>query len=258
MTAGSLHPHFHYRRFTKPKKGGGLREIAEPDVKLKRVQREIVANHFGAEDPHPAAVAYCRKKSIADHVWPHAGAEVLVTADLEDFFPATHARRVEDWWRERVGGNPARLLTLLTTDRGGLPQGAPTSPGLSNFVNRELDEQLTRRADLAGARYTRYCDDMVFSWRWGDGPPADFEHAVRAALNEFGYTLHPRKGWRVCRRRDEPEVTGVILTRHGRVRLPDRMVRTMRTLRGSDDPHALERLAGYRAYAAMLRKRPRR
>jgi hypothetical protein len=258
VAARSLHPHFHYRHFTKPKKDGGRREIVEPDVKLKQVQREIIARYFNAEQPHPAAVAYRKKKSIAHHVWPHAGAEVLITADVEDFFPATSEGRVEDWWRERVPDVLARLLTLLTTYRGGLPQGAPTSPGLSNFLNRELDERLARRAGAAGACYTRYCDDMVFSWRGGLRPPSDFEVGVRAALHEFGYVLHPKKGWRIHHRRDEPEITGVILTRRGGVRLPDSLRRAMQALEGSDDPYDADRLAGYRGFSAMVRKRPRR
>jgi hypothetical protein len=258
VSVGSLHPHFHYRHFSKPKKDGGRREIVEPDVKLKRVQHEIIARYFQAEQPHPAAVAYRKKKSIADHIWPHAGADILITADVEDFFPATWEGRVEDWWRERVDAGLARLLTLLTTYRGGLPQGAPTSPGLSNFLNRDLDERLARRASAAGALYTRYCDDMVFSWRGGLTPPSDFENGVRAALHEFAYTLHPKKGWRLYQRRDEPEITGVILTRHGGVRLPDRLRRTMSTLERSDDPRDGDRLAGYQGYEAMIQKRPRR
>ena len=121
--SGSLHPHFHYRHFTKPKKDGGRREIVEPDVKLKCIQREIIARHFKAEIPHAAAIAYRKKMSIADHVWRARRAELLITADIEDFFPTTSAGRIEDWWRERVADGLARLLTLLTTYRGGLPQG---------------------------------------------------------------------------------------------------------------------------------------
>jgi hypothetical protein len=256
VAARSLHPHFHYRHFTKPKKDGGLRPIVEPDVKLKRVQREIIARYFRAEQAHPAAVAYRKKKSIADHIWPHAGAEILIAADVEDFFPSTRAERVEDWWRERDSDGLARLLTLLTTYQGGLPQGAPTSPGLSNFLNRELDERLALRSRAAGAHYTRYCDDMVFSWRAGQGPPSDFESGVRATLGAFGYQLHPKKGWRVYQRRDEPEITGVILTRRGSVRLPDHLRQAMASLEESDDPHDAERLAGYLGYEAMVQKRP--
>ena len=256
LSSGSLHPHFHYRHFARPKKDGGTRSIHEPDAALKRIQREIVARLFAPEQCHPAAVAFQRKKSIADHVWPHAGAAVLITADIRDFFPTTGAARVEDWWRGRVDGRAARLLKLLTTHHGSLPQGAPTSPGLSNFLNRELDDRLARRADAVGASYTRYCDDMAFSWHQGQGPPSDFANAVRATLGEFGYTLHPKKGWLVHYRRDEPEVTGVILARNGRVRLRDDMRHAMDALAESHDPRDALRLAGYLAYEAMVIRRP--
>jgi hypothetical protein len=256
LKTGSLYPHFHYRPFTRPKKDGTRREIVEPDARLKRVQREIVTRYL-QEEPHDAAIAYRRKKSVADHVWAHADADWLVTADVQDFFPSTSAGRVEDWWRQRVGDEPGRVLTLLTTFRGALPQGAPTSPTLSNLINFEMDEKLTNRAQLAGARYTRYCDDLVFSWRLGAVPPSDFETAVRATLSEFGYTLHPAKGWRLHSRLDEPEITGAILTRYGRVRLPERLRKKMRALERSSDPRDAQRLSGYMGYEEMIGKKPR-
>jgi hypothetical protein len=253
-----LHPHFHYRHFYKPKRNGGRREITAPDVKLKRLQQEIIGRYFRKNKPHPAALAYRRGKSTADHAWAHAGAEILISADIQDFFPNTYEWRIEKWWRERVEDDLARLLLRLTTYRGGLPQGAPTSPALSNFVNCELDARLTERAEAAGARYTRYCDDLAFSWRHGAVPPTDFEAGVRAIMHEFGYALHSEKGWRVCCRRDEPQLVGVILTRHGRVRLPDELQQTMRTLARSHDLRDAERLAGYLGYQAMIVGRPGR
>lgn len=257
-TSGSLAPHFGYCRFHKLKKDGARREIAEPDPRLKRLQQEVIARYLRAEVSHPAAIAYQTGKSTADHVWAHAGAAILVTADVRDFFPSTRADRVEVWWRDRADDDTARLLTLLTTLDGGLPQGAPTSPALSNLVNVELDARLAARAAVAGAGYTRYCDDLAFSWPIDGGPPSGFERLVRAALHEFGYELHPEKGWRVYERRDEPEVTGLVLTRSGRVRLPERLRRLMRLLARSREGHDLERLAGYRGYAAMVTRRPRR
>ncbi len=258
VRTGSLEPHFTYRRYRKPKRSGGWREIAEPDPRLKRVQRQIIAHYLATEYVHPAAVAYQSGKSTANHVRPHAGSAVIVTADVRDFFPSTRAARVEAWWRERVEGEAARLLALLTTDRGALPQGAPTSPALSNLVNVGLDERLSRWATSAGAKYTRYCDDLAFSWPRGSGPRSDFERGVRAALHEFGYALHPNKGWAVYEAADEPEVTGAVLTRSGRVALPERVRQVMRKLARSADPRDAERLEGYRGYAAMLTGRPRK
>jgi hypothetical protein len=256
VEADSLHPHFHYHHFTKRKRDGSHREIAAPDSKLKRIQQEIIRRFFAAIPVHPAAVAYSKGKSTADHAWPHAGAEVVITADVQDFFPSTQEWRIEQWWRQQTDDESlARLLTRLTTYRGGLPQGAPTSPALSNFVNREMDERLTERAEAVGATYTRYCDDLAFSWPRDPGPPSDFEVGVRALLHEFGYTLHPEKGWRVQFRRDEPVIVGVVLTRGGKVRLSDEMRRTMASLALSFHPRDLARLAGYRGYAAMFKRR---
>lgn len=255
----SLHPHFHYRHFTRAKSDGGRRELAAPDSKLKRLQQEIIRRHFASQPVHHAALAYRAGRSTADHAWAHAGAAVLVTADVQDFFPTTVTWRVENWWREHVADDDlAQLLTLLTTYCGGLPQGAPTSPGLSNFVNHELDERLTERAALVGAKYTRYCDDLAFSWPREPGPPSDFEQGVRATLHEFGYTLRPAKGWRVQVRDDEPELVGLILTRNGRVRVPDAVRAAMRSLAGSNDPLAAARLAGYKGYEKMVVRRPKR
>jgi hypothetical protein len=253
---GSHSPHFRYRHFTRAKKGGGQREITEPERDLKRVQHAILRRFLAGSPGHPAAVAYRKGTSTAHHVWAHAGAAVIVTADVQDFFPSTQEHRVEAWWRERVEDDMAALLTRLTTYRGGLPQGAPTSPALSNHVNRDLDVHLSSRAEAAGARYTRYCDDLAFSWLHEPGPLADFESAVRVILHEYGYTLHPEKGWRMYHRRDEPEITGVILTRHGRVCLPAAMKRRMRKLGRSADPRDAARLEGYRGYEAMVTRRP--
>lgn len=254
----SLEPHFTYSRFRRPKASGGWREIAEPDPRLKLIQRQIVRQFLQAEAVHPAAVAYRPGLSTRDHVRPHAGAAVVVTADVQDFFPSTRTERVAEFWRARFDADAARALALLTTDSGGLPQGAPTSPALSNVVNVELDTRLALRASSAGAKYTRYCDDLAFSWPRGFGPPSDFERAVRAALHAFGYALHPRKGWSVYELADEPEVTGVVLTRWGGVRLPDRVRDVMRRLARSDDPRARARLEGYRGYAAMILGRRKR
>jgi hypothetical protein len=77
-------------------------------------------------------------------------------------------------------------------------------------------------------------------------------------LHEFGYTLHPAKGWCARDLRDEPEVTGVILTRTGGVRLPDRVRAVMRKLARSADPHDAERLEGYYGYEDMVTGKPRK
>jgi len=241
-----------YRHFTKPKKDGTERHLAEPNPFLKAIQYEILKNRLVGVPTHPSAIGFRKGKSIADHVWAHAGADLIITADIQDFFPNTHTDRVKAWYSTVFEDeNVVRLMTLLTTYQGGLPQGAPTSPMLSNLVNYEMDRQIAKRTELGGGKYTRYGDDMVFSWY--HRPPSDFERAIRAILRTEGYELHPQKGWRVYHKRDEPEVTGVILTKNGGVSVPDWVHQRIRELKRS--PEDSHQLAGYLAYQKMVETR---
>jgi hypothetical protein len=228
--------------------------LAEPEPALKALQHAIHETLLLGEPCHPAAQAFVRGHSIATHAATHVGAAIIITADIQDFFPTTRADRIEARWGHRFDQDTARLLTLLTTLEDGLPQGAPTSPLLSNLVNAELDERLAQRALRIGARYSRYCDDLAFSWPTYAEPPADWEAGVRSVLGEFGYRLHPTKGWRVWRASDEPIITGVVLSQDGTLRMPEAVRTAMRAV----PPHEAERLAGYRGYAAMLRRAIRR
>jgi hypothetical protein len=127
---------------------------------------------------------------------------------------------------------------------------------LSNLVNKQLDIRLFKLVKQHNGRYTRYADDMVFSWQTRSRPPSDFEFTVRRILREYGYRLHPRKGWAVWSRNDEPQVTGLVLTKRGEVDVPDSMREIMKELRRSDDENDLFRLAGYEGYRQMLQQSP--
>lgn len=257
LDRNTLQPTFRYRHFTKPKRDGTLRQLAEPDANLKKVQVQILKRGLKDAQIHPAAVGFRRKKSTADHAWAHAGATTIITADIEDFFPNTRDYRVHDWWKNHFIEHPnaeegARLMTLLTTYRGSLPQGAPTSPALSNIVNYEMDLAIERHITVSGGTYTRYCDDLAFSWRGLSDVPSDFEAAIRAIMWEYGYRLHR---WQVWDLRQQPQITGIVLSRNGGVELPADMQRTMRRLASSENPHDALRLQGYRAYESMVKKR---
>lgn len=254
LEPGSPPPGFRYRHFAVPKRDGSRRELVEPGPRLKTVQRAIVAL-LHENTPHAAALGFRRGLSIADHAWAHAGAAMIITADIQDFFGSTTRGRIEGWWRQRgYTDTEALLLTRLTTYRGALPQGAPSSPPLSNLVNVDLDQALERLARSAGATYTRYADDLAFSWPDGAEPALSFERAVGARLHENGYALHPIKGWHMWRRRDEPEITGLVLNKRGGVELPPELQTIMRVLARSRQPDDQARLRGYYAYQAMIER----
>jgi hypothetical protein len=206
-------------------------------------------------------MGFRRGVSVAHNARLHLGQAVVITADLEDFFGSTSAQRVRAYFQAQGwDALTTSALTGLCTFKGALPQGAPTSPALSNLVNVEMDEALTALATRAGGRYTRYGDDLTFSWA-GHRVPSEFEALVRGRVLAQGYRLNRKKGWRVYRvdRGEIPVITGIELGRDGALHPAPEVRREIRRLRHRGwfrrrrDPQAAARLAGYQGYLKTLR-----
>lgn len=230
----------HYRRFHIPKRNGGKREIHAPNDRLKRLQRRIHRRLLRRLKSHPAATAFEPGRSIADNARPHARRAVVLNIDLIEFFPSIPAERVYKLLRGCGWGRGAsRLVTKLCTHDGVLPQGAPTSPKLSNLVNVFLDESLQDLAEQFDARYTRYADDVTFSFT-SDDPQAvkSLLWNAREILYWRGYTVHRKRKLSVRRRHQRQEVTGLVV--NDRPRLPRE---TRRRLRAARHRHRIGRIA---------------
>lgn len=216
-----------YRDFQISKRNGGIRRIVVPEPRLKAVQRWIVREILVSQQVHPNSFAYARKSSIKACAERHVGAGWLIKLDIHDFFESIAESRVYQVFRD-IGYQPlvsfelARLCTrvwvapapnvddarripnaakrgiVAYTRRytGYLPQGAPTSPMLSNLVCRGLDSDLAAMADALGLTVTRYSDDLTFS-----APAAGLDRTrvavligeVRATLLRHGFRLHEKK-----------------------------------------------------------------
>ena len=205
---------------------------------------------------HPAAHAYERGRSIATNALPHVGQDMVVKLDVKDFFPRTSAHRIGAYfvaigWSDQV----AALLTKLTTADGGLPQGAPTSPRLSNLVNYRLDARLAGLAAGFGARYTRYSDDMTISLNPVGRPMRTLMWMVKTVLNDYGYKLHQRKKLAVLRRHQRQQVTGLVV--NDMMNLPRKTRRLLRAVEhrmatGGPATMTADQLAGWRALERMV------
>ena len=184
---------------------------------------------------------------MSSFVAPHVGRRVVLKMDLRDFFPSITAARVLAVFM--TAGYPedvARLLAGLCTntvprevmrameqaspargpeawrsrrlfDEPHLPQGAPTSPALANLCAYRLDVRLRGLAEAAGADYTRYADDLVFS---GDDEFArsvrSFHIRVAAIALEEGFAVQHHKT-RAMRQGVRQKAAGVVLNRHPNV-----------------------------------------
>lgn len=202
-----------YNRFTIPKRSGGQRTIDSPCDSLKALQRTILARVLGRLASHPAATGFERGRSIVTNAAPHVGAAVVVRMDLHDFFPSTTSERVREFFQAVGWDRPAaeRLTEWCTLD-GRLPQGAPTSPRLSNLVNYALDARLTGLARRIGAAYTRYADDITFSFAQdARGPVAAAIRGVKGICREYGYRLHQKRKLIIRRRHQCQRVTGLVV-----------------------------------------------
>ncbi|HEV7225207.1 MAG TPA: reverse transcriptase family protein [Pirellulales bacterium] len=263
-----------YREFSIPKRAGGQRRILAPEPELKSLQRRIHRRLLARLPVHPAATGFRRGESIVTHARRHAGQAAVVRLDLKDFFPSTSAKRVEQYFRA-IGWNrdAARLLVKLCTVDGGLPQGAPTSPVLSNLLNYRLDACIAAYAKRVHIVYSRYADDITFSY--SDDGPAAAEHARALAYfawrvaAEEGYRLHRKKS-SIRRRHQRQTVTGLVV--NSRVNLPRETRRWLRAVehRAAQPPRPLgsldrpaqppakqptlspSQLEGWRALASMI------
>lgn len=247
-----------YARYSIPKRSGGQRTIDAPAAPLKALQRTILRRLLKRLPCHPAATGFEPERSIVTNAAPHVGAAVVVRMDLQDFFPSTTSARVRDYFQALGWDEPScALLTDWCTLNGGLPQGAPTSPRLSNLVNYPLDVRLTALAERMHAVYTRYADDITFSFAGeGRGPATAIIRLTKLVCQEYGYRLHLKRKLRIRRRHQSQRVTGLVV--NDKVALPRETRRRIRAIEhhirtGRHATLTPAQLAGWRALLNMIR-----
>lgn len=222
-----------YGAFEIPKKNGRPRTILSPHPSVKILQRKLLHVLSLVYTAHPAAHGFVPQRSILTNARPHQGKRFVLNVDLEEFFPSITFPRVRGVFVKRFR-LPARAATVLariccnTDDEPDhLPQGAPTSPIVSNMICHSMDHAFVRLARDHGVFYSRYADDLTFSTNRRPFPQAlAVEHEGRllhvgAALvrvvQENGFALNSEKS-RLFNRARRQEVTGLTVNRRVNVR----------------------------------------
>ena len=155
----------HYQEFWMRKRSGGYRMISAPDKDLQAIQSTIYSRILSSVTiVHPAAVGFRCGRSVVDNAAPHLGKRYVLKMDIHDFFGSIRSPRVRHTFK-KIGypENVSKVLGALCCLHRHLPQGAPTSPALSNIVGYEMDRKLAALAAEYGVTYTRYADDLTFS-----------------------------------------------------------------------------------------------
>jgi len=266
----------HYVTFAIPKRSGGERRIMAPKRRLKGLQRQLNALLVSKLPVSEYAHGFRSRFSVRTNAQPHVGKAVILHLDIKDFFDSIHFGRVRGLLIALGYAYPvASILAALMTDAVRqpvvvgearffppvgprfCPQGAPTSPGLSNAVMVKLDRRLAGLARRYGFAYTRYADDLTFS-----GNDIVAAHALRLlaprVVQDEGFVVNSRKT-RVRRSGSRQSVTGVVvndvlgLSRQDRRRLRAALHQQLQAqAAGSADPATHARLQGKLAYLSML------
>lgn len=269
----------HYTPFTIPKRNGKSRQIWAPLPKLKKAQHWILRNIAERLPIHGAAHGFVAGRSIATNAKKHCNSKIVIKMDIKDFFPTVTWRRVKGVFRKAgYRDQIATLLAMICTEaprevvqhRGQtyyialgprcLPQGAPTSPAITNVLCRQMDVRLTALAKKLGWRYTRYADDLSFSL------PADHEGepkigsllgGTKRIVSSEGFEIHPEKT-RVMRGAACQQITGLVVNGDGTPRVPRKRRRQIRAAlhnlkngKGLREGENLSQLIGYIAFINM-------
>ncbi len=220
----------HYIQFEVPKKSGGTRVLSAPHRTLAAAQQWVLREVLAKLPTEEPAHGFVPGRSTLTNAQPHAARDVVVNLDLEGFFPSIGFARVRHLFRLLgYSGAVATLLTLLCTEcprqrvvyagttyyvatgPRGLPQGACTSPGLSNQIARKLDRRLAGLARKLGLNYTRYADDLTFSAAPGFRDKVGYLIArVRHIAAEEKFQVNAKKT-RVQRPESRQTVTGLVV-----------------------------------------------
>lgn len=216
------HPQRNYLRFSIKKRSGKRRIIDAPSPDLKKLQRAVLDNILYKFLPHPVSHGFTQYRSPRTNAVMHQNAAVVLNVDLKNFFPSINAKRVRKLFaylseQTKHDANPlkftdeeCKILAKLCTLNEHVPQGAPTSPMISNLICLGMDKELKNMSDLCDCTITRYADDITVSSGNKDFDIGKLILPIAQAVHKYGFVLN-RDKTRILRRHKRQEVTGVVV-----------------------------------------------
>jgi RNA-directed DNA polymerase len=245
-----------WREARIPKKNGEFRVLEIPDAATLSLQRRILRRVLNRLKCHSSAIGFEKGRDIVDAAFPHTEKRVVIRVDIKRFFESTTSERVAAWFRSIGWDEEATAFLVRTvTCNGHLPQGAATSPRLSNLVNARMDRGLERLAERFRGHYTRYADDIVLSFNVRSGRRVrGILQIVRRILKQAGYRMNPRKT-RIQRSHRQQKVLGLVVNQ--KVAIPRATRRRLRAARhhastGRECTYSKAQLQGWYSFERMV------
>lgn len=237
---------FHrYRQFKIKKKSGGFRQITAPRNRSFMFMLDCLNEVLKAVyTPSQYVMGFTEGRSVVTNAAMHKGANYVFNIDLKDFFPSIEQPRV--WKRLQlqpfnfpvpVASAIAGLCSMKETrempdgtkkDFYVLPQGAPTSPIITNMICDKLDHRLGGLARRFGLNYTRYADDITFSSMHNVFQEnSDFRKELVRIISDQRFVINDKKT-RLQKRGSRQEITGIIIS--DRLNVSQKYVRDIRNI----------------------------
>ena len=230
-----------YVSFKIPKKNGEHRVIDTPDDKLKWIQRKLseklhqVHSDYMTQNGIKTSVSHGfeKNKSIITNAYRHKNKKYLLNIDISDFFSSFNFGRVQGYFyksREFMFTKEvATIIAQLVCYKGKLPQGAPTSPIISNLIFNIVDLQILALAKKYRLNYTRYADDMSFSTnkKVFEKEHLNFIQELTDLLGKNGFEINPNKT-RLEYCSSKQEVTG--LTVNNKINASQKFIKNTRAM----------------------------
>jgi RNA-directed DNA polymerase len=208
LQKAALHTKYFYRDFEVLKRNGKKRPISEPLPSLKEIQHWILKKILYSIPVSPFAKAYKPNVSLIENIKFHRNQPKVFTLDLENFFPSITIDGVEKIFSKLGYCNSiSNLLAKLCTRNGTLPQGAPTSPTLSNLIFIDADEMIANYCIQKKIRYTRYADDLSFS---GDFDEKELFVVVKGIIEKMKFKINTAKT-KLMTPGNRQTVTGIVV-----------------------------------------------
>ena len=211
-----------YTQFMISKKNGKSRIISAPNKKLRNIQRKLAYVLSLMYKPKVCAYGFIDKKDIIGNASNHLRKKEILNIDLKDFFYQIHIGRIIGMLEKKpycVGHEAAVTIAQLCCYNGKVPQGAPTSPIISNMICAPLDNALIALAKKYKIQYTRYADDLTFSTHRDCLPPSIIKNVngnktigyeLKEILCKHNFIVNPEKiNCRLFFQRQE--VTGLVV-----------------------------------------------